>query len=125
MENLTASLKRALEFGALENLGVDELINVQGQLESLRKRVKDRILELSLTESDDPDFIDIVIDGKLDCIKKDIEVLNISCNNFDKLPDAIYQLKNLKKLYLYNNRFSAEEKKTIRQQFHGNVHIYF
>jgi len=125
MESLTASLERALEPGALENLGVDELINVQGQLESLRKRVKDRILELSLIESDDPDFVDIVIDGKLDRIKKDIEVLNISCNNFDKLPDAIYQLKNLKKLYLYNNGFSAEEKKTIRQQFHGGVHIYF
>ncbi len=125
MESLLASLKRATEPDALEHLGQNELIEIRNQLEILGKRVRDRILELSLPQDDDPDFISVVIDGKLDRIKKDIEVLNISCNNFDKLPDAIYQLKNLKKLYLYNNSFSDEEKKTIRKQFHGAVHIYF
>ena len=113
MESLITSLKRAQEPDALENLGRDELKAIHSQLETLGKRVKDRLLELSLPENDDPDYIHVIVDGKRDRIKKDIEVLNISCNSFSKLPDAIYQLKKLKKLYLYNNSFTAEEKKAI------------
>ncbi len=125
MESLIASLKRAQEPGALENLNRDELKAIANQLAALSKQVKERLLELSLPEDDDPDYIHVIVDGKRDRIKRDIEVLNISCNSFNKLPDAVYQLKKLKKLYLYNNSFSAEEKKTIRQQFHAGVHIYF
>ncbi|MBU2645865.1 hypothetical protein KKI24_14240 [bacterium] len=126
MESLIASLKRAQEPGSLENLGRDELKAVHSELESLGKIVKERLLEMSLPDyDDDPDYIHVVVDGKRDRIKKDIEVLNISCNSFSRLPDAIYQLKKLKKLYLFNNSFSDEEKKTIRRQFHGGVHIYF
>jgi len=124
MESLLAALKRALEPGALEHLGRDELREIRQQLEKLAKRVGERIFETTPLPDSDPDFIDIVIDGKRDQIRKDIEVLNISCNNFERLPEAIYQLKNLKKLYLYNNSFSAEEKQTIRRRFRG-VHIYF
>ncbi len=125
MESLLASLKRAQEPGALEDLGHDELKAIHSELEILRKMVHTRLLELSLPEEDDPDYIHIVVNGKQDRIKKDIEVLNISCNSFNTLPDVIYQLKKLKKLYLYNNSFSSEEKQTIRQQFHAGVHIYF
>ena len=125
MENLIACLERAQEPGTLENLDRDELKAINKQLESLGKQVREKLLEMSLPKEDDPEYIHVIIDGKRDRIKKDIEVLNISCNSFSKLPEAIYQLKNLKKLYLYNNAFSAEEKKVIRQQFHGGVHIYF
>jgi len=125
MESLIGSLKRAQEPGALEDLGHDELKAIHTELETLRKMVHERLLELSLPEEDDPDYIYVVANGQRDLIKKDIEVLNISCNSFNTLPEAIYQLKKLKKLYLYNNSFSEEEKKTIRQQFHAGVHIYF
>lgn len=125
MESLIACLKRAQEPGALENLGRDELKAIHKQLETLAKQVHEKLLEMSLPENDDSNYIYVIVDGKRDRIKKDIQVLNISCNSFNKLPDAIYQLKNLKKLYLYNNSFSAEEKKVIRQQFHRGVHIYF
>lgn len=125
MESLLASLNRALEPGALEHLGHEELRDIRQHLEQLQKKVRDRMLELAPLPDNDPDYIEVVVDGQRDRIKKDIEVLNISCNNFDKLPDAIYQLKNLKKLYLYNNKFTAEEKKAIRKQFHKGVHIYF
>lgn len=125
MESLLAILKKNQEPGALDYLGQEELREIRSELEQLGKRVRDRILELSQPVESDPDYINIIIDGKQDQIKKDIEVLNISCNHFEKLPDAIYQLKNLKKLYLYNNSFSPEEKKTIRRQFHKGVHIYF
>jgi len=125
MESLIACLERAQQPGALENLHRDELKAISKQLGTLGKQVREKLLEMSLPQEDDPDYIHVIVDGKRDLIKKDIEVLNISCNSLSKLPDAIYQLKNLKKLYLYNNSFSAEEKKVIRQQFHGGVHIHF
>lgn len=124
MESLLATLKEALEPDALNHLGLDELREIWQQLEKLTKRVRERMLEAAPSPDSDPDFIDVVIDGKRDQIRKDIEVLNISCNNFERLPEPIYQLKNLKKLYLFNNSFSAEEKKNIRRRFRG-VHIYF
>lgn len=125
MDSLLATLKKALEPNALDHLGYEELKDVRKQLGLLEKRARDRMLEITPPPDSDPDYIDLIIDGQRDRIKRDIEVLNISCNNFEKLPDAIYQLKNLKKLYLFNNSFSAEEKRTIRQQFHRGVHIYF
>jgi len=118
-------LNSAKDERLIGELNREELKEVKRLANLLGSDAEARLAELSAAENSDPDYIDVVIVGKRDRIKKDIEVLNISCNEFDKLPEAIYELTNLKKLYLFNNRFSEEEKNRIRQRLSPGVHIYF
>ncbi len=128
MENLIEILRHVKTNQSLQMLDVDELNEAVTLFEALSSQAKNLITELSKDdeeEDDDSEFIEIIIDGKPDLIKKDIEVLNISCNNFTTLPAAIYRLKKLNKLYLYNNNFPLEEKRKIRKRFPPKVEIHF
>lgn len=125
MPKIIELLNSAKDERLIGELNREELKEVKRLANLLGSDAEARLAELSAAENSDPDYIDVVIVGKRDRIKKDIEVLNISCNEFDKLPEAIYELTNLKKLYLFNNRFSEEEKNRIRQRLSPGVHIYF
>ncbi len=127
MKTLINSLKNVKTDSIRKNSNVEELKELQLLLDSVSEQVKTQLIDLANQEEDDDDdgYIEIVIDGKPDLIKKDIKELNVSCNNFTVLPDAIYKLKRLKKLYLYSNNFSHEEKMNIRKRFANNVQLYF
>jgi hypothetical protein len=113
-----------------ENSDNNELakIGVNSQSERIKKS-KPKIIANQHAEAeeenDDNEFIEFDVGGQPDRIKKTIEVLNISCNNFKTLPSVFYKLSKLKKLYLFNNQFSHEEKKKIRSSFPSRVQIYF
>lgn len=127
METLIKNLKRIETNNVKQDLNIEKLKETQFLLDSVSEIVKTKIIELSRKEEeeDDEGYIEIVVNGKPDLIKKDIKELNISCNNFKILPEAVYKLKNLRKLYLYSNNFSDEEKKNIRKRFPLNVQLYF
>ncbi len=128
METLFKNLRTIDVNDIKHTLNIKELQEMQLLLDSVSEMVKTKIIELSKQEEEDDDdsgFIEITIAGKPDLIKKDIKELNISCNNFTVLPDAIYKLKRLRKLYLYSNNFSTEEKKNIRRRFPREVQLYF
>ncbi len=128
---LTAMKKLKINLKQVENsltqLSTESLQRLITQLEQVSAKAKDLIAEReAASESDsDSEFIEIEVDGRPDLIKKSIEVLNISCNNYKTLPSVFYKLNNLKKLYLFNNQFSPEEKKKIRSSFPPRVQIYF
>ncbi len=127
MGNALQILKEIQANNDFQDLTDAELTESSKLINDLNSRIQEVVLQRSqANESDsDDEFIEIVIDGKPDLIKKNIQVLNISCNSFKKLPAAIYRLKNLQKLYLYSNSFSLEEKKKIRRSFPPRVQIYF
>lgn len=126
-ENLLSQIKKACTDNTLQNYTDDQLTDLIALSEQLGQMAATMLEERALaSEQEDEDgFIEVVINGQADLIKKNIEVLNISCNNFSTLPSAFYRLKNLKKLYLFNNRFSPEEKRKIRSSFPPRVQIYF
>ncbi len=127
MNPLIDSLKNVKTDSIRKNSNIEELQELQLLLDSISEQVKTQLIELSKQEEQDDDegFIEIMVDGKVDLIKKDIKELNVSCNNFKVLPDPIYKLKKLKKLYLYSNNFSDEEKKNIRKRFPKSVQLHF
>ncbi len=100
---------------------IEFLLKLEGRAQSI---IEERLNETEEDDSDDG-FIELIINGQPDLIKKSIQVLNISCNEFKTLPAAIYKLKKLKRLYLYNNSFTEEEKKKIRISFPPHVQIHF
>jgi len=126
MNPFIESLKQAKANFQVQELNIEQLKEVQFLMDHLIKEAQAHFLTLTQGDTgDDPEYIELMIDGVKDRIKRDIETLNISCNNFTELPSAIYRLRNLKKLYLYNNQFSAEEKKRIRKGLKAGVHLYF
>ncbi len=127
MENILKTLQSIEIAEELEKLSDSEINAVSKFGEKLIAAAKSELTYRSELKaaSSDKEYIEITIDGKLDRIKSDIEILNISCNSFKKLPAAIYTLKNLKKLYLFNNEFSVEEKRKIRRSFPPTVQIHF
>lgn len=126
MSDLFSLIKSACSDDTLEQYSDEKLRELIKLLPELEKTAKIVIADRKVVEDDSgEEFIEIVINGKADLIKKDIQVLNISCNDFKTLPKAIYRLKNLKKLYLFNNKFSLEEKKKIRKSFPQKVQIHF
>lgn len=127
MSDILKIIKEACVDDSLYQYNNDQLHDLLKQLKPLEKTAKAIIEERLVEEEDDSDeeFIEITINGQPDLIKKDIQVLNISCNEFKTLPAPIYRLKHLKKLYLFNNQFSQEEKRKIRRSFPPRVQIYF
>ena len=125
MENFVEILNHVKKAEVIRHMSTDELQEARLLLNSLADDIESRIADISTQNDDESDYIEIEIDGKPDLIKKNIKVLNISCNNFTTLPLPIYNLKNLKKLYLYSNNFSNSEKQTIRKRFPSSVQIYF
>ena len=126
MNDFLKQIKSACSEDLLYQYENEQLKEMIPLLDQVKNKIKSIISERSI-EEDDPnnDFIEIVINGQPDFIKKTIQVLNISCNEFATLPAAIYRLKHLKKLYLYNNQFTPEEKKKIRSSFPVHVQIHF
>lgn len=127
MNNLITTLRDSKKNSNLHQLSSKELEELILLCTSLSKDARILLEEMANQEEDDSDdeFIEIEIDGKPDLIKRDIKVLNISCNRFKTLPKPIYKLKKLQKLYLYSNEFSSEEKIRIRKSFPASVQIYF
>lgn len=126
MNPFIESLKQAKANNQIQELNVEQLKEAQFLMDFLMQEAQAQFLTLTQGDAgDDPEYVELMIDGKKDRIKRDIETLNISCNNFTELPTAIYRLQNLKKLYLYNNRFSIEEKKKIRKELKTGIQIYF
>lgn len=113
---------------SLNQLSTERLERLISQLEQISVNAREIIDQRSAAEEENDDeneFIEFEINGQPDRIKKNIEVLNLSCNSFQTLPKVFYKLKNLKKLYLFNNQFSREEKQKIRRSFPPGVQIYF
>lgn len=129
MSNLIGVLRQTKKNNSLQTHSkeeLEELIRLFSDLLEESQIQMETIVDAEEEEGDsEEEFIEIEIDGKPDLIRKNIKVLNISCNNFERLPTPIYKLKQLKKLYLYSNRFSPEEKRKIRQSFPSKVQIYF
>lgn len=127
MVDILKIIKEAGKDDSLYQYNNDQLVEMIESLLELESKAQSIIEEREAVEEDDSDdeFIEVVINGQPDLIKRTIEVLNISCNEFKTLPPAIYKLKKLKKLYLYNNSFSEEEKKKIRASFPPHVQIHF
>ncbi len=127
MVDILKIIKEACKDDSLYQYNNDQLVEMIESLLELESKAQSIIEEREAVEEDDSDdeFIEVVINGQPDLIKRTIEVLNISCNEFKTLPPAIYKLKKLKKLYLYNNSFSEEEKKKIRASFPPHVQIHF
>ncbi len=127
MADILKIIKEACKDDSLYQYNNDQLVSMIESLLELESRVQSIIEERDAAEEEDSDeeFIEVVINGQADLIKRTIEVLNISCNEFKTLPSAIYKLKNLKKLYLYNNSFSEDEKRKIRASFPPHVQIHF
>ncbi|MBU2512961.1 leucine-rich repeat domain-containing protein [bacterium] len=128
MGNVLKVLKKIQANPNFQELTDEELTLSLKLVEELGSKIQEVVFQRSQTcenDDDNDEFIEIVIDGKPDLIKKNIQVLNISCNRFKTLPAAIFRLKNLRKLYLYSNSFSIEEKKKIRRSFPPQVQIYF
>lgn len=130
MSDLIGILRKTQKDNSLREYSKFELEELIGLFSNLLEESQfqlENFVEVQEEEDDydDEGFIEIEIDGKPDMIKRNIKVLNVSCNNFETLPRPIYTLKRLEKLYLYNNRFSSEEKRRIRQSFPAKVQIYF
>lgn len=127
MKTLIESLKEALSNANLYEMTPSELEELIDFSNTLIDDAKEALSNLknSRVKIDDDEFIEFEINGTIDRIKKNIEVLNISCNNFKTLPSVFYHLTNLKTLYLYNNNFSEEEKRKIRRTFPASVQIHF
>ncbi len=125
MEDLITVLKKTREESLLEQLSEKELQEARFLFEALAKEAEAKIREMSKKEETPSDYIELVFDGRPDLIKRDIKVLNLSCNNYTTLPEEIYQLKHLTKLYLYSNKFTQEEKVNIRRRFPLKVEIQF
>lgn len=126
-ENLLGQLKKACSDDSLQYYSDEQLSDMISLSDQLSQKAL-LIIDERASESEqtgDDEFMEVIINGQPDLIKKNIEVLNISCNDFTTLPTAFYRLKNLKKLYLFNNRFSPEEKRKIRSSFPPKVQIYF
>lgn len=127
MDSLLELLEEYRRNRLLDQLSVKELNALVPVLQETFEKAQ-ALLETKVDkEADNPaeEYIELTINGQVDRIKKTIEVLNISCNDYKTLPPAIYKLKNLKMLYLFNNKFSAEEKKKIRRNFPAEVQIHF
>lgn len=127
MADILKIIKESCKDDSLYQYNNDQLAGLIESLLELESKAQSIINEREAVEEDDSDdeFIEVVINGQADLIKRTIEVLNISCNEFKTLPPAIYKLKKLKKLYLYNNNFSEEEKRKIRASFPPQVQIHF
>lgn len=126
MKKLQINLKQIET--SLNQLSTERLNRLIAQLEQISVKAKDIVAQRSEPQdnaNDENEYIEFEVNGQPDRIKKSIEVLNISCNNFETLPSVFYKLNNLKKLYLFNNQFSSEEKKKIRASFPSRVQIYF
>lgn len=126
MKKLQINLKQIET--SLNQLSTERLNRLIAQLEQISVKAKDIVAQRSEPQdnaNDENEYIEFEVNGQPDRIKKSIEVLNISCNNFETLPSVFYKLNNLKKLYLFNNQFSSEEKKKIRASFPPRVQIYF
>ena len=127
MADILKIIKESCKDDSLYQYNNDQLASMIESLLELESKAQSIINEREAVEEDDSDdeFIEVIINGQADLIKRTIEVLNISCNEFKTLPPAIYKLKKLKKLYLYNNNFSEEEKRKIRASFPPQVQIHF
>ena len=55
---------------------------------------------------------------------KNLNSLNLNDNNLTSLPESIGNLTNLKRLYLYGNRISDEEKERIKELL-PNTNVIF
>jgi len=125
MKQILEVMKAIQEQHLLDSFSDEELRELRRLMQALSQEAATLLAERAIAAENDPHYIEVVVDGQRDRIRRDIETLNISCNNFTQLPEAIYELKNLKKLYLFNNRFSEEEKKNIRRRLSPRTHIYF
>jgi Leucine-rich repeat (LRR) protein len=125
MKEILTSLKAIQAQHRLDECSDDELRELKQLMDALAKEARNLLAERAIATNNDPHYIEVVINGQPDRIKRDIETLNISCNSFTRLPEAIYELKKLKKLYLFNNQFSDDEKRAIRRRMPAHTRLYF